>query len=491
MRLAFALVLATGTAHAGGQMAGDNGSLAAQRAGAFTARADDPSALVHNPGALAGLVGRQVFLGVNVVAYDQSFQREGSYGGNDGQIAYAGDPYPVVEHDGPVQPVPFVAAAYGGPTYAFAVGVFAPHGYGKRNYPDTVQTASGSTAPAPQRYDTVTQDALIALPSLAVAVPLSDSIRIGGRVSYGFARMTSRRFAQGLPGEEDPGTDTDASIAVADDAIVAWGAGVHVRASDQVELGVSYASPITINARGTASPVLGEDLRNLMPGTETRIVPVDDAEARCAPGGQEGALMTCLDMALPQTASAGVRYIARDAAGREIGDLELDVRWENWAAVDRYDVLMDGKNSALDTPVNPTVVRHGFQDVYSARVGGSRRLGSELQYMVSLGLGYETAAAPVSWTRLDVDTAERIIAGGGVAVDLGSWRLDLGVEYIDPHDRRVYDQPVADPSDMSERVQPDVSVPLEDPESQPYHPFNAGTYASQYLIGSAGLTATW
>jgi long-subunit fatty acid transport protein len=201
--------------------------------------------------------------------------------------------------------------------------------------------------------------------------------------------------------------------------------------------------------------------------------------------------MTCLDMALPQTASAGVRYIARDDAGRELGDLELDVRWENWAAVDRYHVVMDGKNSALDTPVNATVVRHGFQDVYSVRVGGSRRLGSELQYLISLGLGYETAAAPVSWTRLDVDTAERIIAAGGVAIDLGSWRLDLGVEFIDPHDRRVYDQPVADPSDMRERVQPDVSVPLADPESQPYHPFNAGTYASQYLIGSAGLTATW
>ena len=489
-----ALALAAGPSWAGGQYAGDNGSLAAQRAGAFTARADDPTALYYNPAALFRIGDhRQVFLGVNLVSFDQSFQRDGSYrhDTNGDDPTYAGDPYPTVHNDGPVQPVPFVAAAFTTGKLALAIGVFAPHGYGTRNYPDSVRTVSGAQAPAPQRYDIISQQGVIALPSAGFAYPIKDGVTVGARASYGFAHLQTRRFAQGLANRAElSDRDTDATIDVSDNKIITWGAGIHVHTSPGWELGASYSAPIEIHARGTADVELGDLLRNIMPGQETQIVPVPDAMAQCAPGGAVGAIKTCLDMALPQTAQAGLRWINRDDGGRELGDLEIDVRWENWSAVDKIVAVMDGQNSTVAQPVNPSDVRHGFEDVYSARLGGSRVFGDQRQYMASFGLGYESAAAPTSWTRLDVDTAPRFSASGGLSVDVGSFRVDAGVAIVDPADRHVYDTPV-DQTNATARVQPDVPVPLQPADAQPYHPFNAGSYATRYLIASFGLTATW
>jgi long-subunit fatty acid transport protein len=391
-----------------------------------------------------------------------------------------------------VQPVPFVAAGFTSGKIGIGIGVFAPHGYGKRSYPDSVRTASGAVAPAPQRYDTVSQEGVIALPSAGLSYAVSDKVTVGARASYGFASVASRRFAQGLPNDaEDPAADTDATVQVEDRSVITWGAGLHIHASPTWEIGAAYSAPIRIDAVGTTATVLGDDLRNLTPGEETRIEPVPDNMAQCAPGGQVGAIMTCVDLMLPQTATVGVRWIARDGAGAEVGDIEVDLKWENWAAADQMNVQMDGVNSAVDTPVNPTRIRHGYQDVYSVRVGGSTRLGSQRTTVASFGVGYESAAAPASWTRLDVDTAERFTAGAGFSFAIGRARLDLGAAIIDPADRHVYDDPSGNTGDMSGRLQPDIPVPLSGPDEQPYNPFNAGRYTARYLIGSVGLAMAW
>lgn len=489
------MIAAPHAAFAGGQYAGDNGSLGTQRAGAFTARADDASALFYNPAALFKVgTRRQVVLGVNVVSFEQSFRRDGRYSadGDGSKADYAGDAYPLVEHQGPVQPVPSIAAAFSAGKLAIGVGVFAPHGYGKRNYPEQVRTASGNMAPAPQRYDIVSQEGVIAFPSVGASYQLSPIVSVGARASYGYARLASRQFAQGLPNNaETPDRDTDATITVADNSVITWGAGLHIHPSPTWEIGASYNAPIRIDAVGSSAVVLGDTLRNINPGQETVIQPLPDNMTRCATGGSVGAIATCVDMVLPQTATIGVRWIARDQAGRELGDIEIDVRWENWKAADSMRVTMDGRNSAVDSPVNPTSVRRGLEDVYSVRLGGSTRLGRDRATSASFGVGYETAAAPVSWTRLNNDVSERFTAAAGFSFDLGTMRLDLGASIVDPADRTVYDYPVADQGDMGQRVQPDVTAPLSAPDEQPYHPFNAGQYRARYLIASVGLAATW
>jgi long-subunit fatty acid transport protein len=476
------------TAHAGGQLVGDNGSQGTQRAGAFAAKADDPSALWFNPAGFAQS-SSSFYVGTNVVGYEQSFRRFGTYAPEAaGSQSFTGDPYPLVENQAGPQPVPMVAAGFRRGRFGLGLGLMAPHGYGKRAYAPTVATQRGTGAPAPQRYDTMDQQALIVLPSLAAAMQLTDTFSVGVRASIGYAQLSSTKAVQGISnGAEDPAQDSIVSLSARDTVVPAFAAGALWRASPAWELGAAYTAPIHIHAVGMSSTELGSALKEPLPGMENYLEPVAAGTERCAPGGSRDALPACLTLTLPQTATAGARYVVRDDRGTEIGDLEVDVRWEQWSKASDYTVVVDGQNHLLGARLEDTVVRHGFRDTWSVRLGGGGDVpaGGRLWH-VRAGVAYETGAAPDSWTRLDVDGAARMTAGSGVGVDVGRWRVDVGGALIaEPH-RSLRDVPMDDTA--TARVQPDIGVPLNPPDDQPYNPFNAGAYDGSYWIASLGFT---
>ena len=483
-----------GRARAGGQLVGDNGAQGTQRAGAFAAKADDPTALWFNPAGFAR-AAPALYLGANLVDLDASYTRSGSYGvvsGTGGsQPGFVGDPFPTVLHQGGPQPVPMVAAGVRlGARAALGFGLMAPHGYGRRDYPDLVDTASGTDAPAPQRYDTVSQRAVVVLPSLALAADVGGGLALGARASLGYAATESRKFVQGIANNsEDPAQDSDVRLAAEDWGVPAFAVGLHYRASPTIELAAAWTSAITIEATGSSSTVFGAALREPAPGMVNYMEPLPDSEVRCATGGTRDALRACATVpAIPQTATAAIRYVVRDADGREQGDVELDVRWEDWSAASDYRVVVDGKNHLLGTTIADTVVRHGLQDVLSVRLGlaGVVEQGGRRWHLRG-GLAYDSAAAPPSWTRLDLDGLGHATAAGGVGVELGRWRVDVGGALVLSARRNLGDVAIADPSDPAARVQPDIGVPLEDADHQPYNPFNAGAYRTGYWIASVGL----
>ncbi len=470
-------------AHAGGQYVGGNGSQGLQRAGAFAAKADDPTAIYYNPAGLALSKRRGLFFGVNAVQLEQTFERFGAY--------ESGEAFPTVEHDGAPQPVPFVAAVFPNKKYTLGLGIFAPQGYPTRNYADTMQMEGGAM-PAPQRYDTVYQTAKAVFPSAAVAVDVSDELRIGARASVGYGQFESRKFVQGLPNADERGSaDSDVTFQGKDPAMFTWGAGLHYRASAHFEIGAAYSAPVRVHAVGTSTTVLGTDVANIG-GVDNRVVPVDDAMAQCERGGTENAIKACLDLTLPQTATLGMRWIARDDDGAEVADVEIDVRWENWAAASDYVVTVDGQTTALGSPLEATVIPHGFEDVLAVRLGGSGRIPrGDTTYVLSGGVAYDSAAAPRTWSRLDVDGAERFTASGGIAIEKATYKVDIGGAFIESPRRVVRDIDVGADPEMESRVQPDITVPLSASDAQPYHPFNAGTYKTRYLVASVGVTTWW
>lgn len=490
---ALATLASVPVATAGGQLVGDNGSAGTQRAGAFAARADDPTALWFNPAGFARS-DNLLYVGANVVAYALSFRRHGTYAPvatDDGaQPDYVGDPYPLVQHEGGPQPIPMIAAGFRSGRIGAGFGVMAPHGYGNRDFAAEVDTYTGTGAPAPQRYDTMQQEALIVLPSVALAAEVADGLRLGVRASLGYAELASRKAVQGVSnGSEDPAQDSIVDLYAKDTMVPAFAAGLHWTASAAVEVGLAWTAPVRIDARGTSASVLGEALREPVPGMENYIEPVPRGTERCAPGGTRDALPACVTLALPQTATAAVRYVLRDDDGAELGDVEVDVRWEQWSAASDTLVVVDGVNHLLGARLEDTVVRHGFQDVWSVRLGGTGVMTSgDRTWHVRGGVAYETAAAPDSWSRLDVDGNARMTAAGGFGVDVGAWRLDVGGAVIAQPRRSLRDVEMPEDTAPAERVQPDIGVPLNAPDAQPYNPFNAGAYDSGYWIASVGLT---
>lgn len=481
-------VAAPAGAMAGGLFTGDAGSQGQQRAGAFVAKADDPTAIYYNPAGLVKARRFQLYLGANVLDMNLSYQRSGTYLDSDTGTAegWAGQPYPLVEDQAGVQPVPFLAATQRFGRLAFGEGVWGPQGMPGRQMPAEVAVPGATDlAPAPQRYDMVEQEALLALPSIGAAYRVLDWIDVGARVTWGFGNLRARTFLWATPNtSEDPGNDADFTVDASDSFIPAFGLGVLARPAPYLELGLVYNSGLRMRAEGIGIAILGDTVGAM--GTE--IEPVGDEYALCAPGGRVGALAACVNLDTPQTATIGGRYILRDG-GREIADVELDVRWENWSAAKDTEIIVDG--IATGRYIQKTYVRRGYRDVFSTRLGGSYRLpvgGNPLE--LRAGVSYDTAAAPVSWTRVDMDGMERYLGALGLAYELGRYRIDLGGAYVFSPPRDVVRVPLTDDS-VPLRVQPDPIQALEELNNQAYSPHNEGHYESSYWLVSAGLTAAF
>src|SRR5262249_48422624 len=95
-----ATLLATArVVYAGGLELPDNGTEALGRGGAFTAKADDATALQYNVAGLARQRGTRVLLDGNLLLSTLDFQRSGVYpDSQSGATPWGGQPFPTVHN---------------------------------------------------------------------------------------------------------------------------------------------------------------------------------------------------------------------------------------------------------------------------------------------------------------------------------------------------------------------------------------------------------
>src|SRR5439155_6747303 len=91
---ATAILLIPGLAWAGGMEYPDNGAQALSRGGAFTAKADDLTAIQYNVGGLAWVRGTRLLFSANVINADAGFAR--SWSANTYAPPYDTNPFPRV-----------------------------------------------------------------------------------------------------------------------------------------------------------------------------------------------------------------------------------------------------------------------------------------------------------------------------------------------------------------------------------------------------------
>ena len=436
------LVLAfEGSAAAGGLFVPGAGPSAQGRAGAFVARADDPTTMSHNAAGFAKLDGTQLYVGSNFLRYVLSYQRSGNYeAAAEGQepLPHAGQPFPKVENDGDAAIGPFGSQAL--PAFAittdlghpewpvrFAVGLYSVQAFPSRSFGREVTVASGEVLPAPQRYDVVTQEIILSAPSLAVTYSPTDDLDFGVRGSWGFGSFKGSKTVWTLRNyEEDPTRDATFTLEEAkDNFIPTVGLGALYRPSSSFEFGVAWNSEGQIEGKGTGSSVItGSPFGDAV----VEVIPRPDETSQCAPGGVPGALKACLSLTLAQNASVGGRWILRETDGREKADIELDVKWEDWSVANESQVQVDGMVNVTGGLLNTVANPHGYQDVISTRLGGSYRIdtmGGRLEFRG--GVAYDTRTAPASWTRADQDGKRRATFATGLGFEYGRYRLDLGL----------------------------------------------------------------
>ena len=167
------------TAHAGGLEFPGNGTEALGRGTAFTAKADDGTALDYNVAGLARQRGTRVLIDVNLVFSSYEFQRAGTYPDDPSNPAtpWGGQAFPKVRDTSGVFAAPFFALSTDFGTldrWTFAVGLYGPSSVGTRTYPLGV-----NGFPSPARYDLVQAQPLVIYPTLAVAVRIARWLDLG------------------------------------------------------------------------------------------------------------------------------------------------------------------------------------------------------------------------------------------------------------------------------------------------------------------------
>ena len=543
---------------AGGLLLPGAGAVSTSRAGAAVASTDDGEAISLNPAGIAKATGNTITLSATMIQYAMEFQRRGTYDAVPGEsYPYAGQPFALEKNDvspplgiGSVQPVPVVAflTDLGGlvPGLHLGVGLYAPNAYPFRDMCTQLTTGcqkyvfnSDFTTPPPgARYDIMKQDAVVILPSLAVAYRINPSLDVGVRLSAGQATLKSTTALWGVPGNfvEDVKQDSVFAVNAKDNFVPGFGFGVTYRPTPNIELGANYTSELDIHARGTAVSQNGPSV--LINGNPPAIVPKADADALCAKGGTPEALKACVDLALPMNVQLGGRYKFLDGNGHEKGDLELDLDWENWgkscagtdfdngtcANPSDYRVVVDAEaviNNDVDRaiPLQTSVVRHGLRDTYGVRLGGSYHIAvgapredhTTNEVILRGGVGYDTAAAKTGWLRADLDGAARttltvgaayrtrrfeVIAGGGVILEGSPSNPNVGGGAQPCNPTGVPPSPGAGcmgtgaDTPVADRQGPDPINPISSPDNQFQSPINQGDYKSHYVMFMLGVT-TW
>lgn len=526
----FAVVCLGGTAHAGGLYLPGSGAISTSRAGAAIASADNGEALGLNPAGLGKSSGTTVTLSMAIINYAMTFQRRGTYDPiPDIDLPYEGQPYPLVEEASDpstaiagFQPIPVIAVTtdLGGvvPNLRLAAGVYAPNSYPFRDL-CTHQPGGGckkyefngdpNELPSPARYDVVSRDALLFMPTLAASYRVLPNLDVGARFGWGFSSVESAIHVWSSPGNvvEDVGGDGLLRVKGKDNFVPSYGAGVTFRPTPNLELAGVYNSEVHIGAKGTANTTLGP--RSGSSGIDVMVVPLPDEYALCAPGGVVGAFKACIDATLPRSAYLGGRYKFLGASGEERGDIELNVGWENWgneAATD-YRVKIDSEIVTAQGggfAIKQNIVRHGFQDVFNARLGGSWRFPLNDNVLIARGgVAHDTAAAKPGWLRADIDGAARTTITAGAGFRTNRFQIDAGFGVVlegtndnpgdcnpvssNPNELGCNRDGMQDPLD--ERQGPDPINPLVVPEQQLQAPVNQGVFKSHYLMLMLGATA--
>jgi long-chain fatty acid transport protein len=545
-RLALGLVTcAASTANAGGLLLPGAGAISTSRAGASVADTDDGEAIAINPAGIAKSHGTQIEISAAAIDYFLSFHRAGDYPLISQQTTtYAGKEFPtMVNHARPslgipgtgFQPVPVIAVItdLGGavPGLHLAAGLYALNAYPFRNLTSVnghpwVFNSNIDDPPPPTRYDVLTQQAAIVLPSLVAAYRVIPDLDIGARFSAGFANLQSSIAAWGLPNEEEWQQQDSVIKLEASALVVAGGFGLAYRPNRNIELAANYTLPIHIAASGTAQSENGPAVS--LAGAPVYIFPVPNSQARCAPGGTAEDIKACVDIEIPMTAQLGGRWKFLDDKGVMRGDLELDVGWENWGArcnyatdptctdPSDYRVVVDAmvgttsNPSASDFDLKDQLIRHGFQDTYDVRLGGSWSFPAFGHTLIARGgISYDTAAAMPGWERVDVDGAARTMLAAGASYKWTRFEIDAGfstiLEGVREQNRNCQPTSALMPPSMgcgpggSEesapgyglpgpfREGPDPVNPLVVTESQAEHPVNEGRFDSYYLLFMLGV----
>lgn len=415
-------LLGASAAFASGFYFGDNGAKAFAQGGAFTAQADDLTAMQYNPAGLAQLDGLQFLADLNVLHNEVTFLRQDP-GFDPNNTSTLVKP---TTNSTSVFLLPFFGIAYGlpvaGRALTLSLGVYPPPAQGRNGYAEPnyeKQNDAFIENPrkyAPQRYALINHDIFISYPTLSAAYAVHPRFQVGLSAQLVVSHFVIRQAmyagdAVGLNpqrlADEDPNYDVVVSVDLPGQLGVTGVLGVLAQPTDWLSLGASFRPPIPMRATGKLELELKE---GTVPKATTTI---------------EGNSAT-LQLTMPAEVRVGARVTLLD---RRLG-INLDGVYQGWNSVDALrltpnEVFM--VQSGTRTPITPFVVEKKWKASWSVRLGGSFDI---IKYLtVHAGVLAETSAVDNASFTVDYPHPDRLFFTGGLSGHLGPVDLIAGFGY--------------------------------------------------------------
>jgi long-chain fatty acid transport protein len=345
-------------------------------AGAFTATADDPSAMFYNPAGNA-FIDRFTLEGGGFAILRPTARL-------DGQSPYPGDGYSASMSKG-----------------LYGIG----HGYGVLPLSDSVKLSAGFWTPNglgvpwenqntfAGRFISQRNDLRQLAVSAQLAVKLSDWVAIGAGPEL---RFTDVRLSQNIAAV-NPFTQRVVDIAhvsvVSEGTPVKVGlaAGLLLKPCERLRLGIAYHSHMDVDLEGKA------EFGQILTGSPQ----FDAAVAQGLPFGKGTRARTTLQF--PSVTMFGIAYELTPNL-----TLEADGTYTTWKVFDQTVLQIDG--------LPDTTLPHGWENTWAVRAGLTYKMGSGS--WVAVGFGYDQTPQPDSDVGVFLPDANRTGAhiGAGIAV---------------------------------------------------------------------------
>ena len=426
--LSMIAVVIVAPAHAAGFSTFEQGSKAMGQASAFTAQADDPSAMFYNVGGLAFFDEREFYAGLTFTALgDTEFTGADPTPGA-GAPGRQADELVIPPHFYWVEPVsdrwivglsvtsPFgLAIEWEDPSDFEVIEVEDPGDPG-----ETIEIQ----VPIPWSGRYISDKAVLNEIDLTpnVGFRITDKLGVGVGIIARFSSLELNRRIDGndLDSVIPAGTDVGRARFESDtDTGFGFNVGVLHRLNDFFSWGFSYRSKITVDYTSDTQ------LTQILTGDQT----VDDAIAAALPFGQKLPAETSIEF--PDQASLGVAFRFNP---RWL--FEADFNWTGWSSFDQLSIDFEPPNDGL-SETQPQL----WEDAINVRTGvrWDRNAKSHWRF----GIYWDESPQPDQTVTPLIPDADRIGYAVGYGLGAKKFNFDIAMMYVDSQTRtttaNVYD----------------------------------------------------
>lgn len=399
------LLFTASTSFAAGFRLPEAGAKAMGMGFAFTAQADDPSAIYFNPAGLTQLKGQNVMVGVTYVR-----ENGGEFTGTtpvDNNVPFTSGGFTNQKSETQKSLNFYIPNAYYTRTtdsgnVAYGVGIFSPFGLGQ-------EYNNKSTSIFRNQITKIDLMTVVVNPTIAFKIGDVLSVGVGIDWMYGKATLESTPWNPALAGLQH-GNVFDLELKGTGDA---WGynVGVLLKPTENLRIGANYRSPFTLRVKdGDVT------LTNINPGVGATYAGVS---------GTKGSAT----LSLPATFALGASYT--------MGKLTVnaDADWTFWHSYSSLPI--DFASAALPD----SNAAKNWNDVCALRVGAEYRVIDPLA--LRIGFVYDPTPVPASTMGPELPDATRMNYTVGAGYKVGNVTIDGAFMYIDKFDRTVSNQSVA------------------------------------------------